>query len=58
MRSGTVKCSQVETAPWPNALPEQIAVVHDALVEMGEATPVQFARRFKRARTSRVEPLL
>ncbi len=50
--------AKVEPAPWPSALPEQTAVVHDALVEMGEATPAQIARRFKRARTSSVQPLL
>ena len=50
--------AKVAKHPWPSALPEQIAVVHDVLVEMGEATPAQIARRFKRARTSSVQPLL
>ena len=48
----------VEKAAWPKALPEQIAAVREALLEMGEASPDQIARQFKRARTSSVEPLL
>lgn len=48
----------IEKAPWPKALPEQIAAVREALEEVGEATPEQIARRFKRARTNTVEPLL
>ena len=47
-----------EKEPWPKSLPEQIAAVRDALHEMGEATPEQIARRFKRARTKSVQPLL
>lgn len=50
--------TKTEKAPWPNALPDQIAVVQEALVEMGQATPVQIARRFRHARTSSVQPLL
>ncbi len=48
----------IEKAAWPKALPEQIAAVREALEEVGEATPEQIARRFKRARTNAVEPLL
>ncbi|SDN16094.1 DNA methyltransferase [Ensifer sp. YR511] len=48
----------VKKAPWPNTLPEQIAAVREALSEMGEATSEQIARRFIRARTTAVEPLL
>jgi len=50
--------AKVVKTSWPSALPEQIAVVHDALVEMGEATPTEIARRFQRVRTSSVQSLL
>lgn len=50
--------AKVEKAPWPKTLPEQIAAVREALAEMGEATPDQIARRFMRARTTSVQPLL
>lgn len=50
--------AKVEKAPWPKALPDQIAAVREALEEMGEASPAQIARRFQRARTTAVEPLL
>lgn len=48
----------VSKAPWPKTLPEQIAAVHEALAELGEASPEQIARRFQRARTASVAPLL
>jgi len=44
--------------PWPKTLPLQIAAVRAALEELGEATPEQVARRFARARTASVQPLL
>lgn len=50
--------AKVEKAPWPKTMPEQIAAVREALSEMGEATPDQIARRFMRARTTSVQPLL
>ncbi|MCF6432941.1 DNA methyltransferase [Leisingera sp. MMG026] len=50
--------AKVEKSPWPKGLPEQIAAVREALVEMGEASPEQIARRFARARTTAVQPLL
>ena len=50
--------AMIEKAPWPKALPDQIAAVREALSEMGEATPEQIARRFMRARTTVVQPLL
>ncbi|MGS4947895.1 class I SAM-dependent DNA methyltransferase [Meridianimarinicoccus sp. RP-17] len=50
--------AKVEKAPWPKTLPDQIAAVREALTEMGEATPDQIARRFMRARTTSVKPLL
>lgn len=50
--------AKVEKSPWPKALPDQIAAVREALVEMGEASPEQIARRFARARTTAVQPLL
>ena len=50
--------AKVEKAPWPKALPDQIAAVREALFEMGEATPEQIARRFVRARVTSVQPLL
>jgi hypothetical protein len=50
--------AKVEKAPWPKTLPDQIAAVREALTEMGEATPGQIARRFMRARTTSVQPLL
>ena len=45
-------------APWPKALPEQIAAVQAALSDLGEATPEQVARQFHRARTATIRPLL
>ena len=50
--------AKIEKAPWPKTLPDQIAAVREALTEMGEATPDQIARRFVRARTTTVQPLL
>ena len=50
--------TKVERAAWPKALPDQIAAVREALSEMGEATPDQIARRFLRARSATVRPLL
>ncbi|WP_299829397.1 DNA methyltransferase [uncultured Roseobacter sp.] len=50
--------AKVEKEPWPKTLPDQIAAVREALTEMGEATPDQIARRFMRARTTTVKPLL
>ncbi|MEJ8476518.1 type IIL restriction-modification enzyme MmeI [Roseibium algae] len=50
--------AKVEKAPWPKGLPDQIAAVREALLEMGEASPEQIARRFARARTTAVQPLL
>ncbi|WP_245227247.1 type IIL restriction-modification enzyme MmeI [Parasedimentitalea maritima] len=47
-----------EKSPWPKTLPEQIAAVRETLEELGEASPEQIARRFKRARTTSVQPLL
>ena len=49
---------KLERSPWPKDLPEQIAAVREALEDMGEATPEQIARRFQRARTLSVQPLL
>lgn len=43
---------------FPKALPEQIAAVRTALVDLGPATPEELARRFKRGRASTVQPLL
>ena len=68
-RAAVVKGRQVELdvgatetgsdkAPWPKALPEQIAAVRAVLSDMGEATPEQVARQFKHARASSVKPLL
>lgn len=45
-------------APWPKALPDQIAAVREALQATGEATPEQIARKFARARANSVKPLL
>lgn len=47
-----------DKALWPKALPEQIAAVRVVLSDMGEATPEQVARQFKRARAASVMPLL
>ncbi len=49
---------KVEKSPWPQTLPDQIAAVREALEDMGEATPEQIDRRFLRARTTTVHPLL
>ncbi|CAE7866486.1 yeeA [Symbiodinium microadriaticum] len=40
------KATVAEKAPWPKALPDQIAAVREALADMGEATPEQIARRY------------
>lgn len=48
----------VSKTPWPGSMPEQIAAVREVLKEFGEATPEQIARRFLRARTTAVQPLL
>lgn len=50
--------TKTQKEPWPKALPEQITAVREVLEEMGEASPEQIARRFQRARTASVEPLL
>lgn len=50
--------TKIEKAPWPKTLPGQIAAVRATLQELGEATPDQIARRFIRARTTSVQPLL
>ncbi len=50
--------AKLDKAPWPKALPEQIAAVREALAEVGEASPEEIARRFMRARSSTVQPLL
>lgn len=47
-----------DKALWPKHLPEQIAAVRAVLSEMGDATPEQVARRFKRGRAASVQPLL
>jgi HEAT repeat protein len=44
--------------PWPKTLPDQIAAVHAALSDMGEATTDQIARRFTRAQSRSVQTLL
>ena len=44
--------------PWPKNLPDQIAAVHAALSDMGEATTDQIARRFTRAQSRSVQTLL
>lgn len=49
---------KIAKEPWPKALPEQIAAVREALQDLGEASPEQIARRFQRARTTNIEPLL
>lgn len=50
--------AKIEKAPWPQTLPDQIAAVRYALAELGDATAEQIARRFLRARTASVQPLL
>ena len=47
-----------DKALWPKSLPEQIAAVRAVLSDMGEATPEQVARQFKRGRAASVKPLL
>lgn len=43
---------------WPKSPPEQVAAVRDALADLGEASPAEVARTFKRGRAATVEPLL
>jgi hypothetical protein len=45
-------------AVWPKTMPEQVAAVRDALSDLGQATPEQVARTFKRGRAVAVQPLL
>ncbi|WP_306755338.1 class I SAM-dependent DNA methyltransferase [Paracoccus actinidiae] len=47
-----------DKALWPKTLPEQIAAVRAALSDLGDATPDQVARHFRRARAATVQPLL
>ena len=49
---------KVEALRWPKTMLEQIAAVREALMELGEAGAEEAARRFKRARTTSVVPLL
>lgn len=42
----------------PRANHGRFAAVRETLVELGEATPEQVARRFKQGRTPTVRPLL
>ena len=49
---------RIDKAPWPKTMPEQFAAVREALVEMGEASPEEIARRFARGRKASVLPLL
>lgn len=44
--------------PFPKSIPDQIAAVRAALSDLGEATPEQVARTFKRGRAATVQPLL
>ncbi|MGY3437906.1 MULTISPECIES: class I SAM-dependent DNA methyltransferase [unclassified Marinovum] len=44
--------------PFPKTLPDQIAAVRETLADLGEATPEQVARSFKRGRAQTVGPLL
>ncbi|WP_320196527.1 class I SAM-dependent DNA methyltransferase (plasmid) [Agrobacterium rosae] len=48
----------IQKSPWPKSLPEQIAAVRQELAKVGEATAEQIARKFVRARSTAVEPLL
>lgn len=43
---------------WPKSMPDQMAAVRDALSDLGQATPEQVARSFKRGRATSVLPLL
>ncbi|MCR9146725.1 MAG: hypothetical protein NXH74_05940 [Rhodobacteraceae bacterium] len=43
---------------WPKSIPDQVAAVRDALGDLGEGTPEQVARSFKRGRAPSVLPLL
>jgi hypothetical protein len=49
---------KTDKPPFPKSLPDQIAAVRAALADMGEATPEQVARQFKRGRAGTVQPLL
>jgi hypothetical protein len=44
--------------PWPKSLPEQIAAVRAALVDLGSASPQEVARQFKGTSPKSVAPLL
>ena len=43
---------------WPKTLPEQVSAVRDTLAALGQATPEELARHFKRTRAASVHPLL
>lgn len=49
---------KVEALRWPKTMSEQIIAVREALMELGEVSAEEVARRFKRARTTSVVPLL
>jgi hypothetical protein len=58
---GTMDIGPADTKdkpPFPKSLPGQIAAVREALSDLGEATPEQVARQFKRGRANTVQPLL
>lgn len=48
----------VDKPAWPKSPPDQVSAVRDALSDLGEASPEQVARAFKRGRASTVQPLL
>lgn len=47
-----------DKAQWPKTLPDQFAAIRAALSELGDATPDQIARHYKRARAATVQSLL
>ncbi|MEO9825886.1 MAG: hypothetical protein ABJF50_15835 [Paracoccaceae bacterium] len=50
--------AKIKKTLWPKSLPDQIAAVRQALENMGKATLEEVARRFVRARTATIAPLL
>lgn len=55
---GIAPADTATRTPWPKSLPDQVRVVREVLMDMGEATPDQIARRFARVQGRSIQPLL
>ena len=55
---GDAPVNTADKPAWPKTMPDQVAAVRDVLSGMGEGSPEQIARQFKRGRGATVEVLL